>query len=197
MRRLLAALPVLTPPAFSQELPTTFPRPPPAQDGDQIRLETVARGLEHPWSLAFPPDGRMLVTERPGRRHWTGRLLDVALDPGLARNATLFVTPGERYAYRDQAQGLASLFGKIVRIAPDGTIPPDNPFVGCRSARQEIWSYGHRNVRGATLDTEGRLITCGVDYSGQRIRDVRQAPDGFVYLLTDSADGHLLRLRPW
>jgi glucose/arabinose dehydrogenase len=32
-----------------------------------IRLVQVARGLEHPWSLAFLPDGRMLVTERPGR----------------------------------------------------------------------------------------------------------------------------------
>jgi glucose/arabinose dehydrogenase len=31
------------------------------------RVETVASGLEHPWSLAFLPDGRMLVTERPGR----------------------------------------------------------------------------------------------------------------------------------
>jgi glucose/arabinose dehydrogenase len=32
-----------------------------------VRVETVARGLEHPWALAFLPDGRMLVTERPGR----------------------------------------------------------------------------------------------------------------------------------
>ncbi|MFC4729719.1 PQQ-dependent sugar dehydrogenase [Coralloluteibacterium thermophilus] len=33
----------------------------------EYRVETVAEGLEHPWSLAFLPDGRMLVTERPGR----------------------------------------------------------------------------------------------------------------------------------
>ncbi|MBY0407107.1 MAG: PQQ-dependent sugar dehydrogenase, partial [Rickettsiales bacterium] len=32
-----------------------------------LKLSTVARGLEHPWGMAFLPDGRMLVTERPGR----------------------------------------------------------------------------------------------------------------------------------
>lgn len=38
----------------------------PAQAAD-YRVETVASGLNHPWSLAFLPGGRMLVTERPGR----------------------------------------------------------------------------------------------------------------------------------
>ncbi|MGM0569557.1 PQQ-dependent sugar dehydrogenase [Marinobacter sp.] len=38
-----------------------------AQSGPGYQLETVVSGLEHPWSLAFLPDGRMLVTERPGR----------------------------------------------------------------------------------------------------------------------------------
>ncbi len=33
----------------------------------KVAVTTVANGLEHPWSLAFLPDGRMLVTERPGR----------------------------------------------------------------------------------------------------------------------------------
>src|SRR3954466_5445728 len=68
----------------------------------EIVVETVARGLDHPWGLTFLPDGRMLVTERPGRLRIVstdgqvspplggvprvyvrdqGGLLDVALDP--------------------------------------------------------------------------------------------------------------------
>jgi glucose/arabinose dehydrogenase len=42
------------------------PRSPTPVNG-VVDAETVARGLEHPWALAFLPDGRMLVTERPGR----------------------------------------------------------------------------------------------------------------------------------
>ncbi|MEX0802705.1 MAG: PQQ-dependent sugar dehydrogenase [Candidatus Binatia bacterium] len=41
--------------------------PTPAPVKGALRVETVAKGLEHPWGLAFLPDGRMLVTERPGR----------------------------------------------------------------------------------------------------------------------------------
>src|SRR5688500_7742110 len=40
---------------------------PSAANEDVIDVVSVARGLEHPWGLAFLPDGRMLVTERPGR----------------------------------------------------------------------------------------------------------------------------------
>lgn len=38
-----------------------------ADESPGYKIETLAKGLEHPWSLAFLPDGRMLVTERPGR----------------------------------------------------------------------------------------------------------------------------------
>jgi len=46
-----------------------------------------------------------------------------------------------------------------VRIAPDGSVPPDNPFAGRADAAPEIWSWGHRNIQGAALDAEGRLWT--------------------------------------
>ena len=84
-----------------------------------IRITAVAQGLEHPWGLDFLPDGRMLVTERPGRLRIVaadgtlsaplggvppvravgqGGLLDVALDPGFADNRLVYISyaePGE------------------------------------------------------------------------------------------------------
>jgi len=341
-----------------------------------VRAETVARGLEHPWGLAFLPDGRILATERAGRLRMVDRngrisaplagvpavqargqggLLDVALDPRFgenrlvylsyaeagedgtagtavargrlgdagienarvvyrqrpkvsgsnhfgsrlvfARDGTLFVTQGDRFAYRDAAQDLGSGLGKIVRIHPDGTVPVDNPFVGRAGAQPEIWSYGHRNIQSATLHPEtGQLwivehgprggdelnlpeagknygwpvITYGAEYwgprigegtakagmeqplyywdpviapsgllfyngdaipgwkgslligslrpgllvrlrladgrvvqeerhlgdLGERIRDIRQGPDGYPYLVTDRSDGRILRVAP-
>ena len=342
-----------------------------------LKPVTVASGLQNPWSLAFLPDGRMLVTERPGRMRIVsadgrlgeplqglpkvevggqGGLLDVVLDPKFADNALvywsfseadpeggsgnstavargrldgsalrdvrvifrqspkftsrahfgsrlvfardgrLFVTLGDRFLRRDDAQTFDNDHGKIVRIESDGRIPPDNPFVGRAGARPEIWSYGHRNVQGAALhpvtgelwaDEHGPqggdelnviepgknygwpVITYGAEYGsgakigegiaktgmeqpltywvpsiatsglafltserypgwkgsafigalagqmlvrleldgrkvvhedrllkdfGERIRDVRQGPDGWLYLLTDSKNGRIVRL---
>src|SRR5262249_60991856 len=49
----------------------------PSSAGDLV-VQTVAKGLDHPWAIAFLPDGRMLVTERPGR------MRIVATDSGLS-----------------------------------------------------------------------------------------------------------------
>jgi aldose sugar dehydrogenase len=215
--------------------------PTPAALDGVLNVETVATGLEHPWGIAILPDGRLLVTERPGRLRVVDRdgrlsapltgvpavaasgqggLLDVALDPAFAQNrvvylsyaepgaggtagtavararlgasasglddvrviyrqepkvsgaghfgsrlafrddGTLFITQGDRFSFRDQAQDLGSLIGKIVRVNTDGTIPSDNPFMGKSGARSEIWSYGHRNVQAAALDpATGHLWT--------------------------------------
>lgn len=178
-----------------------------------FELVTVAEGLSTPWALAFLPDGRMLITERPGRLRLVtpeghvsmplpglpavdargqGGLLGLALDPKFAanqliywsyserrqdgnnhtavargrlaldgvpsvqnvqvifrqspsldstlhfgsrlvfaRDGTLFVTTGDRSITegRMQARRLDGLLGKVVRINPDGSVPPDNPYV--------------------------------------------------------------------
>lgn len=73
-----------------------------------------------------------------------------------ARDGTLFLTIGDRRE-ADLAQDLSTYNGTVVRLNRDGTIPPDNPFVGQPGARPEIWSYGHRNPQGAGLDADGRL----------------------------------------
>jgi glucose/arabinose dehydrogenase len=85
--------------------------------------------------------------------HWGSRLV-------FARDGTLFVTTGDRQTERERVQDLASTIGKVVRIRPDGSIPPDNPFVQRAGARPEIWSLGHRNLQGATLHPQtGQLWT--------------------------------------
>jgi glucose/arabinose dehydrogenase len=59
----------------------------------------------------------------------------------------LYITTGDA-TDRSLAQRLDSLAGKTLRVNDDGTIPPDNPFVGQSNARGEIWSTGHRNAQG-------------------------------------------------
>ena len=342
-----------------------------------LEVRSFARGLVNPWSLAFLPDGKMLVTERPGRMRivstegqlspplkgvpdvWAsgqGGLLDVIADKAFAQNKTiffcfaertggggrtaiararlndglgrlddtkiifrqegppssgnhygcriaqaddgnLFVTLGEHFSYRDLAQELGNHLGKLIRITPDGSAAPGNPFIGRAGAKPEIWSYGHRNGQGLAINpASGELweiehgprggdevniigkgknygwpvIGYGIDYSGakihdstakdgmeqpvkywvpsiapsgmlfytgklfpkwsgslftgalagtllvrlqlngnavtgeerllqnlhERIRDVRQGPDGALWLLTDSSSGRILRVAP-
>ncbi len=85
---------------------------------------------------------------------------------------------------REQAQSLSAHLGKVIRIKDDGHIPADNPFNGRPDARHEIWSYGHRNVQGLTVDSkrgsvfatehgskggdELNLITAGANYGWPR-----------------------------
>ena len=84
-------------------------------------------------------------------RHFGSRVVE-------APDGTLFLTIGDR-GERDRAQDIGSPNGKVIRVARDGTIPPDNPFVGKEGAEPAVWSYGHRNPQGATLGPDGAVWT--------------------------------------
>ncbi len=116
-------------------------------------------------------------------------------------DGNLFLTMGDHFTYRNEAQNLANHLGKIVRIRPDGSVPPDNPFVNRTGAKPEIWSYGHRNSQGAAINPQtGKLwehehgprggdeinipeagknygwpvIGYGIDYDGTKIHESTQ-----------------------
>ena len=263
-----------------------------AEAGEGGNSTAVARGkLQGPRMVEV----QKIFTQQPkvsSQLHCGSRLV-------FARDGRLFVTLGDRFSRKDDAQKLDNHLGKIVRIEADGKVPADNPFVATPGAKPEIWSLGHRNVQGAALHPEtgelwvsehgpqggdelnrvlpGRnygwpLLTFGRNYgtgtrigeegpkpgfeqplkvwlpvsvapsgmafltseryagwksslflgtlrgeslrrleldgtqvlkeevllsgANARIRDVRQGPDGWLYVLTDSADGQLLRLQP-
>jgi len=107
---------------------------------ERVTAETVAEGLEIPWALAFTPDGRILVTERPGRIRVIrdGRLLEqpmavlevatiseaglmgIAVDPNFADNGHLYVC----YTYRTDSGGLFGsgvLFNRVARLTESGS----------------------------------------------------------------------------
>jgi len=83
-------------------------------------------------------------------RHFGSRIV-------IGKDGNLFVTLGDR-GDMDRAQDPQDLAGGVVRIAPDGSIPEDNP--GIEGWAPEFWSIGHRNPQGATLrDSDGALFT--------------------------------------
>lgn len=248
-----------------------------------VRVDTIASGLDNPWSVEVMPDGAYIVTELGGTlriisdgkasapisgvpevaRIGQGGLLDIALDPGFADNRTLFlslaVADGSSYGTaiirgglskdgktltqvqelfrmnrftgkgqhfgsriavaadgslffgigdrgeRDRSQDMRDHAGAVLHIKPDGSIPADNPYKDGKTGLAELWSKGHRNPQGITIDPEnGRLltvehgarggdeinmpepgrnygwpvITYGKDYSGVKI-GVGQAADGY------------------
>ncbi len=205
--------------------------------GLSVRVTPVAKGLVNPWSLAFLPNGDMLVTEKPGRlrivrggtldpnpvpgtpdvfANGQGGLLEVALHPQFATNQFVYLTYskagtepntgttalargrfdgkalvdvkdllvtdnyntggihfGSKLAFgrdgllymsvgerndRNRAQNTNSHGGKILRLKDDGTVPPDNPFVGKAGYKPEIYTYGHRNVQGLAVHPETGVL---------------------------------------
>jgi glucose/arabinose dehydrogenase len=82
-------------------------------------------------------------------RHFGSRVV-------IGNDGNLFVTLGER-GDMNRAQDFGDLAGAIVRIAPDGSVPSDNPRP--EGWAPELWSKGHRNPQGATLREDGTLFT--------------------------------------
>jgi aldose sugar dehydrogenase len=82
----------------------------------------------------------------------------------MGPDASLYVTIGDRdriccngtddNSLRLKAQDLGSHVGKTLRLRDDGSVPPDNPFVGRPGAKPEIFTYGHRNGYGLAFHPE-------------------------------------------
>ncbi len=106
-----------------------------------------------------------------GGRHFGSRVVE-------APDGTLFVTVGDR-GDRPSAQDLGSHNGTVVRVARNGAVPSDNPFVGTDGAQPEIWSYGHRNPQGAALDLIGQLWT--VEHGARGGDEVNRITPGANY----------------
>jgi glucose/arabinose dehydrogenase len=167
-----------------------------AGDGDGGAGTEVMRAKLNDTALEEAKVIFRVTPKTPGGNHYGSRLL-------FAPDGNLFVTLGDRFTYRDQAQSTADHLGTVVRIRDDGSIPEDNPFKGQANAQPEIYSYGHRNSQGIALrpgtseiwqhehgprggDEVNLLkpganygwpkITYGVDYSGAIISDKKEMP---------------------
>lgn len=72
----------------------------------------------------------------------------------------VWITTGEHSnaAERVRAQDVGTTYGVVARVYPDGSVPEDNPFVGADGI-DTIWSFGHRNIQGATIGPDGGLWT--------------------------------------
>ncbi len=111
--------------------------------GDENRIERypIATGPDRP---TLGPAETVLTGIPAARTHNGGR---IAFGP----DGMLYATTGDA-GVPGRAQDLASLGGKILRLAPDGTVPADNPFPG-----SPVYSYGHRNPQGLAWAADGTL----------------------------------------
>jgi glucose/arabinose dehydrogenase len=165
-----------------------------------VRVVTVTRGLEHPWSLAFLPDGRMLVTERPGRlrivtadgkvearpvdglpqvdAQGQGGLLDVVLHPDYARNGWIYFT----YAQRDSSgNGTELARAKLAGGPGDYRLADLQVLFRMQPKSNGGLHFGSRLV----FDREGRLyMTLGDRGTMKRAQDLGDH-GGKILRLTD------------
>ncbi len=170
--------------------------PQPRPNQGVVTVETVASGLEHPWALAFLPDGRILVTERPGRLRIVapsgrvsepfggvpkvqasgqGGLLDVAVDPKFTENRLIYLS------YAEPGEGGA---GTAVARGRLGEGQLENVEVIYRQ-QPKVEGNGHFGSRLVFAEDGTLFITQG-DRQGYR----EQAQD------LDSGLGKLVRINP-
>ena len=148
-------------------------------------VETVASGLDHPWALAFLPDGRMLVTERPGRmrtiatdgalsapigglpaiKAFAGEgLHDVVLSPHFARDRTIYFTY------------FAPRANDVPYVLKDWVA-----WLSLPAGMHERQPYGYERVARGRLSDDGSKLT-----------DVRVILSGGDRRLVFAPDGNLL-----
>jgi glucose/arabinose dehydrogenase len=126
--------------AATREIFLTYSEP---VDGKSRTAVAVARLSDDRQSLE---NLRVIFRQQPAvnaTKHYGSRVVE-------APDGTLWVTLGER-GQSHHAQNPITHLGKVVRIARDGSAPPDNPYVRGFEL-DEIWSFGHRNPQGAALD---------------------------------------------
>lgn len=185
-------------------------------EAGKIKVDTVAAGLEHPWGLAFLPDGRMLVTERPGRlrivaedgtispplagvpevfAEGQGGLLDVTLDPDFATNRLIYL------CYAEAGQGGAGTAAARGRLTAGGLAVVTVIF------RQEpkVSGNNHFGCRVVFAPDGSLFITLGERFKFAPAQDpmsdlgkiVRLKPDGSIPADNPFADGSAARPEIW
>ena len=183
MRRLLSVIPALAVTLACQSAPSTAQNaapasPQPRSTAGVVRAETVVGGLVNPWGLAFLPDGRILVTEKPGRLriatmdgklsepltgvpavHAVGQggLLDVAVDPKFEENRLVYLS------YAEPGDGLAGTSVARGRLG-DGRL--DDVSVIYRQ-RPKVRGGGHYGSR-IVFAKDGKLFITQGDRMGYR-----------------------------
>ena len=169
-----------------------------SDDGIAIEVSEMVGGLEHPWGLAFLPDGRILLTERPGRLRLVeadgtlreqaiegtpavfatgqGGLLDIALDPMFAENQLVW------FSFAEAGDGNAA-----------GTAVGRGRLVGDRLEDfQVIWRQvdkvqgrNHFGSRIVFADAETLFITTGERFRFQPAQDLAQTLGKVVRITRD------------
>ena len=186
------------PPVEAQGRAPSSPQPP--STAGVVVAEPVATGLVHPWALQFLPDGRLLVTERPGRlrivsmdgtvsaplnglpeiyAQGQGGLLDVALDPDFANTQLVYLSfsePGEG------GSGTAVARGRLTDGGLEGTTV-------IYRQRPKVDSRGHFGSR-LVFSNDGKLFITQGDRQSARFRGrAQQLDQGMGKIMRVNPDG--------